>query len=65
MHVHPPSPPTTGEKSSTQKCPAEERKFLPDMSAKNNVRAPLRYDKVKTKKVGKKEEKSIQPTHLG
>ena len=36
----------------------EERKFRPDMSAKKNVRVPLRYDKIKTKKVGKKEEKS-------
>ena len=55
MHVH--SPPTW-EKSSTQKCPKEERKFRPDMLAKNNVHVPLRYDKIKTKKVGKKEEKS-------
>ena len=28
------------------------------MSARKNVRVPLRYDKIKTKKVGKKEEKS-------
>ena len=28
------------------------------MSAKKNVHVPLRYDKIKTKKVGKKEEKS-------
>ena len=27
------------------------------MSAKKNVHVPLRYDKTKTKKVGKKEEK--------
>ena len=40
------------------KCPKEEGKFRPDMSAKKNVRVPLRYDKIKTKKVGKKEEKS-------
>ena len=51
-------PPPTWEKSSTQKCPKEERKFRPDMLAKNNVHVPLRYDKIKTKKVGKKEEKS-------
>ena len=52
------TPPPTWEKSSTQKCPKEERKFCPDMSAKNNVHVLLRYDKIKTKKVGKKEEKS-------
>ena len=28
------------------------------MSAKTNVHLPLRYDKIKTKKVGKKEENS-------
>ena len=54
VHVHPP----TWEKSSAQKCPKEERKFLPDMSAKKNVHVPLRYDKIKTKMVGKKREKS-------
>ena len=53
MHVHP--PPTWG-KSSTQKCPKEERKFRPDMPAKKNVHVPLRYHKIKTKKLGKKEE---------
>ena len=52
MHVHLP----TWEKSSAQKCPKEERKFRPDMSAKKNVNVPLRYDKIKTKKVGKKED---------
>ena len=41
-----PPPPPTWEKSSAQKCPKEERKFRPDMSAK-----------IKTKKVGKKERK--------
>ena len=41
-----------------QKCPKEERKFRPDMSAKKNVHVPLRYDKIKTKKVEKKEENS-------
>ena len=50
--------PPTWEKNSAQKCPKEERKFRPDMSAKKNVHVPLRYDKIKTKKVGKKEEKS-------
>ena len=54
MHVH--LPPPTWEKSSAQKCPKEERKFRPDMSAKKNVHVPLRYDKIKAKKVGKKEE---------
>ena len=52
------APPPTWEKSSAQKCPKEERKFRPDMSEKRNVHVPLRYDKVKTKKVEKKEENS-------
>ena len=52
VHVHP----STWKKSSTQKCSKEERKFRPDMSAKKNVHVPLRYDKIKTKKVGKKED---------
>ena len=52
MHVHPP----TWEKSSAQKCPKEERKFRPDISAKKNVHVPLRYHKIKTKKVEKKED---------
>ena len=56
VHVYPPPP--TSEKSSAQKCPKEERKFRPDMSVKKNVHVPLRYDKIKTIKVGKKEEKS-------
>ena len=35
VHVHPPPPPPpTWEKSSAQKCPKEERKFRPDISAK-------------------------------
>ena len=57
VHVHPP-PPLTWEKSSAQKCRKEERKFRPDMSVKKNVHVPLRYDKTKTKKEGKKEENS-------
>ena len=56
VHLHPPPP--TWEKSSAHKCPKEVGKFRPNMSAKKNVRVPLRYDKIKTKKVGKKEEKS-------
>ena len=52
MYVHPPN----WEKSSAQKRPKEEKKFRPDMSAKKNVHVPLRYDKIKTKKVGKKED---------
>ena len=48
------APPSPLGKSSAQKCPKEERKFRPDMSAKKNVRIPFRYDKIKTKKVGKK-----------
>ena len=57
VHVHTPPPPTW-EKSSAQKCPKEEKKFHPDMAAKRNVHVPLRYDKIKTRKVEKKEEKS-------
>ena len=53
VHLHPP-PPLIWEKSSAQKCPKEERKFRPDMSAKKNLNVPLRYDKIKTKKVEKK-----------
>ena len=53
-----PRAPPTWDKSSAQKCLKEERKFRLDMSAKTNVHVPLRYDKIKTKKVGKKEEKS-------
>ena len=53
MHVHPPS-----WKKAPQKCPKEERKFRPDMSAKKNVHVPLRCDKIKTKKIGKKEKKN-------
>ena len=55
VHVLPPPPPTW-EKRSAQKCPREERKFRPDMLAKKNMHVPLRYDKIKTKEVGKKEE---------
>ena len=51
------APPPHLKKSSTQKRPKEERKFHPDMSAKR-MHILLRYDKIKTKKVGKKEEKS-------
>ena len=54
MHVHPPN----WEKSFTQICPKEERKFRPAMSAKKNVHVPHRYHKIKTKKLGKKEENS-------
>ena len=50
--------PMTWEKSSAQKCLKEETKLRPDMSAKRNVHFPLRYDKIKTKKEGKKEAKS-------
>ena len=49
---------TQGGALGAQKCPKEERKFRPDMSAKKNVHVPLRYDKIKTKKVEKKEENS-------
>ena len=52
VNVHPP----TWEKSSVQKCPKEEEKFRPDISAKKNVHVPLRCHKIKTKKVEKKED---------
>ena len=45
------------EKSSTQKCPKEERKFGPDISAKKKALVPLRYHKIKMKKLGKKRRK--------
>ena len=47
--------PPAWNKSSAQKCPKEERKFRPDISAKKNVHVPLRYHKIKTKKLGEKE----------
>ena len=50
--------PPTWKESSAQKCPKEERNFRPDMSAKRNVHVPLRYHKIKTEKLGKKEENS-------
>ena len=53
-----PPPSSTWEKSSAQKCPKEQRKVRPDMSAKKNVYVPLRYHKIKTKKLGKNEENS-------
>ena len=49
-------PPPHLEKSSAQKRPKEERKFCPDMSSKKNVHVLLRYDKIKMKKVGEKED---------
>ena len=51
--AHTPPPPPHLEKSSAQRYSKEERKFRPDMSAKESVHVPLRYDKMKTKKVGK------------
>ena len=45
----PPPHPHLEKKSSAQKCPKEERKFHPDMSAKKNVHVSLRCDKIKTK----------------
>ena len=47
MHVHPLPP--NQEKSFAQKCPKEEIKFRPEISAKQNVYIPLRYDKTNTK----------------
>ena len=54
------APPPHLEKSSAQKCPKEEKKSRPDMSAKKNVHVPLRYDKTKTNKVGKKRERKLK-----
>ena len=51
------TPAPTREKSSAQKCPQEERKFRPDMSAKKIVHVQLRYNKIKTEKVGKKKKR--------
>ena len=48
--------PPTRRKSSPQKCPKEEKKFRPDISAKKSVHVPLRCHKIKTKKVEKKED---------
>ena len=51
-----PTPPTWRKSSAQTVNPKEEREFRSDMSAKKNVHVPLRYDKTKTKKVGKKED---------
>ena len=58
LGAHVPLPSPTWEKCSAQKCPKEGRKFRPDMSAEKIVHVLLRYNKIKTKKVGKKEEMS-------
>ena len=55
MHVHHPFPHL--KKRSAQKRPKEERKFRPDILAKR-MHVPLRYNKIKTKKLGEKEEES-------
>ena len=44
------------EKKFRSEMSKEERKFRPDMSSEKNVHVPLRYNKIKTKKVGKKED---------
>ena len=56
MQVPPPPTHTPGKKVPLRIGPKEERKFRPDVSAKKNAHVPLRYDKIKTKKVGKKED---------
>ena len=48
MHVQPPS----GKKSSASEMSKRGEK----VPTKKNVHLPLRYDKLKTKKVGKKED---------
>ena len=50
------APPPHLKKSSAQKRPKEERKFRPDMSAKR-MYVPLRYNKIKMKKVREKRRK--------
>ena len=52
--------PPNWEKSSAQNCPKEERKLRPDMWAKKNVHVPLRYNKIKTKKVERGKIKEIK-----
>ena len=47
------APPHLGKKFHSKMSKREE-KLRPDMSAKENVHVPLRYDKIKTKKLGKK-----------
>ena len=54
VHMHLP----TWEKNSSQKCPKEKMKFRPDIYVSKKRMCTLRYDKIKRKKVGKKEEKS-------
>ena len=54
MQVHP--PPEKMFRSETSNTAIEEGKFRPDMSARKNSPVLLRYDKIKTKKVGKKKE---------
>ena len=49
-----------GKKLPLRNVPKEERKFRPNMSAKKNVHVPLRYDKIKTKKVGEKKKKRVK-----
>ena len=51
-------PPHLGKKFRSEMSKKEERKFRSDISEKRNVHVPLRYDKIKTKKVEKKEENS-------
>ena len=54
MHSQP------GKKLPLRNVPKEERKFRPNMSAKKDVYVPLRYDKIKTKKVGEKKKKRVK-----
>ena len=46
-------PPPPGKKFRSEMSKREE-KFHPDTSAKKDVQVPLRYHKIKTKKLGKK-----------
>ena len=56
MGVHWPPPPPPQPAKNVPLRNVQKRKFRPDMPAKKNVHVALRYDKIKMKKVGKKED---------
>ena len=51
-------PPPPGKKVPLRNVPKRRESFAQICRQKKNVHVPLRFDKIKTKKVGKKEEKS-------
>ena len=58
VHVHPPPP---GEKVPLRSEMSKRgEKVPPRYLTKNNVHVPLRYDKIKTKTVGKKNKKRVK-----